>query len=113
MSDAYDAAVNELFDHLLKLEDQVVFLITVWNKNDENYSTLARAVLKDVRASIKTARKYGEDELVRALSRMTAVISFLDEHHVLLSTWSGSTSSYRGKVRSVVSGGLPGHGNRS
>lgn len=116
MSDA-DAETNDLFEHIHQLEKQVAFLVVVWNKRDENYPTLARAVLNDVRDSIRSARKIGKvsvrDEVIGDLNRMASVISFLDKHHLLLDTWSGHTSSYGQKVRSIFPGGLPGHGRRS
>lgn len=116
MSDA-DAGATDLFEHIHQLEKQVEFSIVVWNKRDENYPTLARAVLDDVRASIRSARKIGEvrlrDEIISDLNRMASVISFLDKHHLLLDTWSGHTSSYGQKVRSIFPGGLPGQGRRS
>jgi hypothetical protein len=93
---------------------QVAFVIGVWAKKDENYPTLARAVARDIRETLNKARRleFGADrtELVRELERMRSVISFLDDRHYILDTWSGSTSRHTQGVKSVSSGGLPGLG---
>jgi hypothetical protein len=93
---------------------QVAFLVTVWTKKDENYPTIARAVSRDIRETLRKARslKPGADrtELVRELERMRSVISSLDAQHYIRNTWSGSTSRHTQSVRSVRSAGLPGLG---
>jgi hypothetical protein len=93
---------------------QVAFIVAVWAKKDENYPTLARAVDRNIRETLKKARtlESGADrtELIRELERMRSVISFLDHQHYIRDTWSGSTSRHTQSVRSVRSAGLPGLG---
>lgn len=107
-------SADDLMDICELQERQVAFVVGVWEKKDENYPTLSRAVLRDVREALNKARKLesGADrtELVHRFERMRSVLDFLDDRHYILNTWSGSTSRHSQSVRSVFSGGLPGMG---
>jgi hypothetical protein len=93
---------------------QVAFLADVWDRKDENYPTLARAVLRDLKKNLEKVKTLQPGrqrrELTQAFEDLRSAIYSLNDRHYILDTWSGSTSRHSQSVRSVRSGGLPGLG---
>lgn len=105
---------------LYQLERHVLLAVRLFSSGSEDFPQIARQAFDQSRALLRSANQISKEqdldrsEARRRAQRAMSTLSFLQDHGPYVSGSGGQRPApFSEEVRTVSSGGLPGHGKRS